>query len=77
MNAKMPELKQCSESAGFFDVRTILSSGNVAFTARASSPNSMELRAEKAMYSQLGRSFGTTVRTTQYLQDLLLSDPFA
>jgi uncharacterized protein (DUF1697 family) len=77
MNAKMPELKQCFESAGFSDVRTLLSSGNVAFTARASSPNALELRAEKAMHSQLGRSFGTIVRTTQYLQDLVVSDPFA
>jgi uncharacterized protein (DUF1697 family) len=51
MNVKMPELKQCFESAGFSDVRTLLSSGNVAFTARASSPNALELRAEKAMHS--------------------------
>ena len=77
MNAKMPELKQCFESAGFSDVRTLLSSGNVAFTARASSLKFLELQAEKAMHFQLGRSFGTTVRTTQSLQDLLLSDPFA
>lgn len=77
MNAKMPELKQCFELAGFSDVRTLLSSGNVAFTARASSANALELRAEKAMHSQLGHSFGTIVRTAQYLQDLVGSDPFA
>ena len=77
LNAKMSELKQCFESAGFSDVRTLLSSGNVAFNARASSPNALELQAEKAMHSQLGRSFGTIVRTTQYLQDLVVSDPFA
>ena len=77
MNAKMPELKQCFESAGFSDVRTLLSSGNVAFTARASSQSALELRAVKAMHSHLGRSFGTIVRTTQYLQDLVVSDPFA
>ena len=31
MNAKMPELKRCFEDAGFGNVRTLLSSGNVAF----------------------------------------------
>ncbi|MCC6912671.1 MAG: DUF1697 domain-containing protein [Rhodospirillaceae bacterium] len=36
MNAKMPELKQCFESAGFEEVRTLLSSGNVAFSSKAS-----------------------------------------
>ncbi len=34
MNAKMPELKKAFESAGFTDVKTILSSGNVVFSAR-------------------------------------------
>jgi len=33
MNCKMPELKRCFEAAGFADVRTLLSSGNVAFSA--------------------------------------------
>jgi uncharacterized protein (DUF1697 family) len=77
MNAKMSELKRCFEAAGFSDVRTLLSSGNVAFNARASSPDALERRAEKAMNSELGRSFGTIVRTTQYLQDLIVSDPFS
>ncbi len=33
MNAKMPELKQAFEAAGFTDVQTLLSSGNVTFSA--------------------------------------------
>ena len=77
MNAKMPELKRCFEAAGFSDVRTLLSSGNVVFSARASSPDALARRAEKAMESGLDRVFGTTVRPTQYLQDLIASDPFA
>lgn len=77
MNAKMPELKRCFEAAGFSDVRTLLSSGNVVFSTRASAPDALERRAEKAMQSELGRAFGTTVRPTQYLQDLIASDPFA
>ena len=31
MNAKMPELKRCFEDAGFGNVKTLLSSGNVVF----------------------------------------------
>jgi len=77
MTAKMPALKKCFEAAGFSDVRTLLSSGNVVFDARSSSLAALERRAEKAMQSELGRSFSTIVRSAGYLQDLLESDPFA
>jgi len=77
MNAKMPELRSCFETAGFSDVRTLLSSGNVVFNARSSSVASLERRAEKAMQSELGRSFDTIVRSAEYLQELIASDPFA
>lgn len=77
MNAKMPELKHCFESADFSDVRTLLSSGNVVFNARSSSLAALERRAEKAMQAELGRSFGTTVRSAEYLQDFIESEPFA
>ena len=77
MNAKMPELKACFESVGFTDVRTLLSSGNVVFNARSSSPSALERRAEKAMQTELGRSFETFVRPVSLLQELVESDPFA
>jgi uncharacterized protein (DUF1697 family) len=77
LNAKMPALKQCFENAGFTQVRTLLSSGNVVFNARAAALEALAQRAERAMHNELGRSFGTLVRPTQYLQDLLSTDPFA
>ena len=77
MNAKMPDLKRAFESASFSDVRTILSSGNVAFSTRPATAPALEQRAEQAMLAALGRSFGTIVRPTEYLQQLLDSDPFA
>ncbi len=77
MNAKMPALKSCFEAEGFADVRTLLSSGNVAFNARSSSAVTLERRAERAMQSGLGRSFGTFVRSAAYLRGLIESDPFA
>lgn len=77
MNAKMPALKHGFESAGFSDVRTLLSSGNVVFDARASSLAALERRAEKAMQAELGRSFDTIVRSAEYLQGFIESEPFA
>jgi uncharacterized protein (DUF1697 family) len=77
LNAKMPELKRCFENAGFTEVRTLLSSGNVVFNARAAAVDALALRAERAMHAELGRSFGTIVRPTQYVQDLVNADPFA
>lgn len=76
-NAKMPELKRAFESAGFTDVRTLLSSGNVVFNTRAASAASIAQRAEKAMQAELGRSFGCFIRSAEFLQNLLATDPFA
>jgi uncharacterized protein (DUF1697 family) len=76
MNAKMSELKAAFESAGFTEVRTVLSSGNVAFTARAASEIALQRRAEAAMLERLGRAFLTWVRPMDALRDLLASDPY-
>jgi uncharacterized protein (DUF1697 family) len=77
MNAKMPELKKCFESAGFSDVKTVLSSGNVVFSARTASETSLERKAEAAMKKKLGRAFYTIVRSTDALQKMLRADPFS
>lgn len=73
----MPDLKRSFESAGFTDVRTVLSSGNVVFSARASDERALERKAEKAMMATLGRAFYTIVRSTDALERLLKSDPYA
>ncbi len=75
MNAKMAELRRCFESAGFADVKTVLSSGNVAFTARAASEAALARKAETAMASELGHSFLTIVRSVDALQKLIDADP--
>jgi uncharacterized protein (DUF1697 family) len=75
-NAKMPELKRCFERAGFTDVTTVLSSGNVVFSARKAPEASLALKAEAAMRAQLGKSFVTIVRSIDSLRELLESDPF-
>ena len=77
LNAKMPELKRCFEQAGFTNVKTVLSSGNVVFDARATSEASLERKAERAMQASLGRSFYTIVRPANTLGRVLEADPYA
>jgi len=75
-NAKMPQLRAAFESAGFTDVKTLLSSGNVVFSAPATPVASLERRAEKAMHEQLGQAFLTMVRPVNGLRKILASDPY-
>src|SRR5262245_7624845 len=77
MNATMPKLKAAFEAAGFTDVKTVLSSGNVVFTAPRASEATLERKAEAAMHKRLGREFLTIVRSVDALRDLLESDPYA
>jgi uncharacterized protein (DUF1697 family) len=76
MNAKMPDLKVAFEAAGFTDVRTLLSSGNLVFTARAGSEAALQRKAEAAMTRRLGRSFLTIIRSVDELRAILGSDPY-
>lgn len=77
MNAKMPELAKAFTGAGFRDVRTLLSSGNVVFSANRASELSLQRKAQAAMQDALGRSFMTFVRSIDHLQSIIDADPFA
>lgn len=77
MNAKMPELKRCVERAGFTEVRTVLSSGNVVFASRAMSEPRLEQKLEAAMADGLGHAFYTIVRPVDELNGMLAADPYA
>lgn len=77
MNAKMPELKLAFEEAGFDEVKTVLSSGNVVFRSRTTSGAAIERKAEAAMQARFGRTFLTIVRDTDHLQAMLDADPYA
>ena len=76
-NLKMPDLKRCLEIAGYTKVKTILSSGNVAFDSASRSVAAIERRIEAALAKQLGRSFNTIVRSAEHLNDLIKADPYA
>ena len=77
MNANMAELKRCFEGAGFTDVKTVLSSGNVVFDVRAKSETALTREIEAAMAKQLGRTFYTIVRPASILRELVEADPYA
>jgi uncharacterized protein (DUF1697 family) len=76
-NAKMPEVAACFESAGLTNVRTVLSSGNVVFSAGRGSEAHLAGAIEGAMMKRLGRRFLTIVRPIDALRALLGRDPFA
>lgn len=75
MNLAMPDLKRALEAAGFANVKTLLSSGNAAFDARATA--ALEKKIEAALAKTLGREFMTFVRAQDELKALIDSDPFA
>lgn len=77
MNARSSDLRRAFEAAGFTDVKTVLSSGNVVFNARSSSGPALERRAEAAMDDELGHAFRTVVRSTEHLQGVLDAEVFA
>ena len=77
MNCKMAELKAALEAAGFENVKTVLSSGNAVFDARKASDASLQKKCEAAMEAGLGRAFATSIRSVEYLEQLLERDPFS
>ena len=76
-NAAMPELKRAFEIAGFTDVKTILSSGNVVFSARSGTEATLQRKIEAAVLDRLGHPFLTVVRSVDALRELLESEPYA
>lgn len=77
MNAKMPDLVRSFEAAGFSDVKTVLASGNVVFSASRTSETTLAKRAEAAMQAELGYGFSVIVRSVDDLRAMLVSDPFS
>lgn len=76
MNAKMPELERAFEAAGFADVKTVASSGNVLFSAPAAPVAALERKAEAAMKDRFGNAFPAIVRPIETLRRMLASDPY-
>lgn len=76
MNLKMPALKAALEGAGFSDVKTLLSSGNVVFAGRRAADVAIEKKIEKALEAEVGKKFGAIVRSIDELEALIEADPY-
>jgi uncharacterized protein (DUF1697 family) len=76
-NLSMALLRECLTTTGYTDVRTILSSGNVAFTTKATAVATLERRMTTEIAGAAGRTFPLTIRSSEFLAQLIASDPFA
>lgn len=60
----MADLRELVAGLGYRDVRTVLNSGNVVFTAGREKPNRIARRVEEAMVARLGVSAAVIVLTS-------------
>lgn len=74
---KMDRLKKSFEALAFTEVKTLLASGNVLFTAPSTSESTLVNKIEKKLAADFGREIGVLVRKIEELQRLAAADPFA
>jgi uncharacterized protein (DUF1697 family) len=73
---KMADLKTAFERMGFQDVRTVLASGNVIFSAIAKDPNALAKEIEAGLNNTFALDIGVAVRDMDALEKLTSSEPF-
>jgi len=71
----MEDLKKSFESCGFQNVKTIATSGNVAFSA-ALTESAVVKKAERALKKALGRETPVHVRSHDELTKMVQADPY-
>ena len=71
----MADLRALIESLGYADVRTLLNSGNVVFTAPRTTPGAAADRIETALAARLGVSARVTVLTAADLAAAVTDNP--
>jgi uncharacterized protein (DUF1697 family) len=72
---KMAELKACLEVDGFTEVKTVLASGNVRFSADGSAA-ALKARLEKLMADRFGFAVGVVLRSEDEIRAMLAEHPF-
>ncbi len=77
VTVKMDKLKKTFEVIGFTNVKTLLASGNVLFTAPSTSESALVKKIETKLETAFGRAIGVLVRKIEELQRLAEADPFA
>jgi uncharacterized protein (DUF1697 family) len=73
----MADLRRAFEGAGFADVTTVLSSGNVVFSTDRRPDAVLARVAEAAIAKHLARAFSAIVRSSSALDRLIEADPYA
>ena len=73
---QMAELRKLGVSLGFFDVKTLLQSGNMVFDASEADTAVLERQWETAVEKQLGVKTSFTVRSHKEWLDLVAANPF-
>ena len=73
---KMATLRSAFESYVFADVKTLIASGNILFSAPAKPVNQLTKFLEENLEKTFGFSMGVLLRTTNQIAALAKSDPF-
>jgi uncharacterized protein (DUF1697 family) len=71
----MADLRALIEALGYRDVRTLLNSGNVVFTAAGAAPRDAAARIQEALAARLGVSSRVTVLTAAELAAAVTANP--
>ncbi len=71
------KLRGVFEALGFADVQSVISSGNIVFTADNSDVEKLEAMIEAALPEMLGFTRSVIVRSEQQLRALVDANPFA
>ena len=71
----MGALRALVEELGYSEVRTLLNSGNVVFSAAKADPGEASLRIAEALKEKLGVSARVTVISARELADVVASNP--
>ena len=71
----MADLRTLVEALGYGDVRTLLNSGNVVFTARGAAPGKSATRIEEALATRLGVAARVTVLWAAELAAAVCDNP--
>ncbi|NNH72513.1 DUF1697 domain-containing protein [Nocardia uniformis] len=76
-NMKNDKLRGVFEGLGLEGVGSVLSSGNIVFSAPETDVPALESRIQQALQDQLGIGGGTLIRSSDQLRALVEADPFA
>jgi uncharacterized protein (DUF1697 family) len=71
----MADLRRLMEGLGYRDVRTLLNSGNVVFTARGENSERLAARIEEAMFAKLGVAARVTVIAAADFETIVSRNP--